>query len=168
MSVLQLLYADANKDAKAYLTYANQAQQEGHEAVAQLLAALARSQEVLAENSQLLMAAFDQEAGDASSGDVVLHGTKNDLDLTVNVALAGRRKTLFAVFGDGPAGRQRRGDCGGPAGMEGQGRSSRLGQVGAGIAGPVGQPDRRPVLGLWGMRGDCVEYAAHGLHDLLG
>jgi len=33
VSVLQLLYADANKDAKAYLTYANQAQQEGHEAV---------------------------------------------------------------------------------------------------------------------------------------
>jgi rubrerythrin len=97
VSVLQLLYADANKDAKAYLTHANQAQQEGHEAVAQLFAALARSQEVLAENSQLLMAAFGQEVGDASSGDVVLHGTKNDLDLTVNVALAGveKRYSLF-------------------------------------------------------------------------
>lgn len=97
VSVLQLLYADANKDAKAYLTYANQAQQEGHEAVAQLLAAMARSQEVLAENSQLLMAAFDLEAGDSSSGDTVLHGTKNDLDLTINVALAGveKRYSLF-------------------------------------------------------------------------
>jgi len=100
VSVLQLLYADANKDAKAYLTYANQAQQEGHEAVAQLFAALARSQEVLAENSRLLMAAFSQEAGDVSSGDVVLHGTKNDLDLTTNVGLAGveKRYSLFLAM----------------------------------------------------------------------
>lgn len=100
VSVLQLLYSDANKDAKAYLSYANQARQEGHEAVAQLFAALARSQEVLAENSQLLMAAFDQEAGDSSAGSVVLHGTKSDLDLAINVGLAGveKRYSLFLAM----------------------------------------------------------------------
>jgi rubrerythrin len=97
VSVLQLLCADANKDARGYLTYANQAQQEGHEAIAQLFAALARSQESLAENSQLLLAAFDQEAGDSPAANAVLHGTKIDLDLMINVALAGveKRYSLF-------------------------------------------------------------------------
>ncbi|NLH16204.1 MAG: hypothetical protein GX455_06470 [Phycisphaerae bacterium] len=97
VSVLQLMYSDAQKDAKTYLTYANQASREGHEAIAQLFAALARSQEVLAENNQLLMAAFDQEAPDSSSGEVALHGTKHDMDLMINVGLAGvdKRYSLF-------------------------------------------------------------------------
>ncbi len=97
VSVLQLMYSDAQKDAKTYLTYANQASREGYEAVAQLFAALARSQEVLAENNQLLMASFDQEAGDASSGEVALHGTRHDMDLMINVGLAGvgKRYSLF-------------------------------------------------------------------------
>jgi rubrerythrin len=97
LAVLQLLYSDAQKDARLYLACARRAEDEGYSAIAQLYAAMACSETVLAENSKLLMAAFDQEADDSSATEPAVHGTKNNLDLAINVGLAGvdKRYSLF-------------------------------------------------------------------------
>ncbi len=97
VAVLQLMYSDAQKDARQYLACARQAEDEGYSAIAQLYAAIASSETVLAENSKLLTAAFDQEVDDTSATEPSLHGTRNNLDLAINVGLAGveKRYSLF-------------------------------------------------------------------------
>jgi len=98
-AVLQVLHADALRKEHMFLAYAARADDEGAEAMTALFAALARSQQVLADNTRQLLAKFDTEADLPTRNGINVGETRHNLEIAANIALA-KIDDRYGVFLD--------------------------------------------------------------------
>ena len=98
-AVVQILYDDAVRQEQSFKAYARKAHQEDAEKIESLFAALASSQNILVDNHKSLLRAFDLRPDAPAGNGLSVGGTRSNLEITANIALAKIEQRFEALVG---------------------------------------------------------------------